>query len=255
LKRIGLLKPDRLVDLLNWIGLPVFVLYLFGMVIFPLFDGKGDWGYVQNVWSRWQGLNVGMLAFISSITAFNISRYNANRQRERDFLAAKAFLPDALSELIDYFESSALIFIQGLKSNRENLVTAEPPILPANYKEVFGNCIRYADPDVGDYLARLLVKLQVHNSRLKNFITYFNAERNNLISYLYRLGELQALVNKLFGFARSEEDFDSGPLEWEDFRNAYKNLKIPIADIYIDDDMNLEAFTKRAISRNKKENT
>ncbi|MEW8626991.1 MAG: hypothetical protein AB2551_14655 [Candidatus Thiodiazotropha sp.] len=91
-------------SVINWIGVPFAFLYFISMFIIPLVDNALNWGGIQNVWDRWQSLNVGMLAFISSITAFNISRFNANKQRERDFLAAKAFLPDALSELIDYFE-------------------------------------------------------------------------------------------------------------------------------------------------------
>ena len=79
----------------------------------------------------------------------------------------------------------------------------------------------------------------------------FYLDRISLISYLYRLGELQALVNNLFDFARSEvEDLDP-LLEWEDFYNAYMNLNIDIAEMYVDENWNLEAFTKRRLSREK----
>jgi hypothetical protein len=78
---------------------------------------------------------------------------------------------------------------------------------------------------------------------------HFHLDRHNLISYLYSLGQLQASVNKLFDFARGEIEFDSDPLNWEDFRNAYANLRIEIDEMHISDEMNLEAFTKRAIAR------
>jgi hypothetical protein len=110
MKRSGILKPDTLVNLLNFVGLPAAILYAFCMLVWPWISGCGDWGYVQGVWDRWQSLNVGMLALVSSITAFNISRYNAAKQRQRDLLAPKAFLPAALSELVSYFKASANIF-------------------------------------------------------------------------------------------------------------------------------------------------
>lgn len=255
LKHIGILKPDTFVTILNWVGIPATIIYIFSMLIYPWIDKSGDWVQVQNVWDRWQSLNVGILAFISSITAFNISRFNAKKQQERDFLAAKAFLPDALSELTGYFKSSAAIYIQAWESRQGQRLEMETPKLSEHYKEVFQQCIRYAEPDVGDYLSKILVKLQVHNSRLRDFVdtsqygTHFSLDKHNLIVYMYRLGELHALVGKLFAFARNEEDFDSTPLNWEDFHNAYGNLDLWTEEFHIDDTMNLEGFTKRAIAR------
>lgn len=261
MKHLGIFKSERLVGLLNFGGLPAIALYVFCMFIFPWIDGRGNWAHVQNVWDRWQGLNVGMLAFTSSIIAFSISKFNAEKQRERDFLASKAFLPAALSELVSYFKASALIFNARWQIEPENWVDSEVPILPQEYKAVFGNCIRHAEPSVGDYLSQILVWLQVHDARLKNYLApqgvpnYIDPDKHSLISYFYRLGELQALVNKLFEFSRNMGEFDSTPLDWEDFRNAYGNLDIPTDEIYIDDQMNLEAFTKRRIAKNVRQDT
>jgi len=255
LKHIGILKPDKLVDLLNWIGVPLALVYIASMFVYPWLDKGWDWNLVQNVWERWQSLNVGMLALVSSITVFNIARFNANKQRERDFQATKAFLPAALSELMHYLELCAAVLAQGWEANRKQPLSAKPPSLPGEYREVFQQCIRHAEPDVGDYLSKILVRLQIHNSRIRDYIeNYENAERvdpnrHNLLTYLYRLGELQALIGKLFSFARSEEQFNNHPLEWEDFRNAFGNLDILVEDYRIDETMNLEGFTKRAIDR------
>ncbi len=256
MKHLGIFKSERLLDLLNFVGLPVAALYAISIFIFPWVDGHGDWTYVQNVWDRWQSLNVGMLAFTSSIIAFNISRFNAEKQRERDFLASKAFLPAALSELVSYFKASASVFKQGWESESGNQPNFESLILPKEYKEIFGTCIRHANPSVGNYLTQILIELQIHDARMRDYITqqgggnHFTPDKYNLIAYFYRLGELQALVNKLFDFARNIAKFDSTPLDWDDFRNAYGNLGIRINRIHIDADMNLEAFTRRAISRN-----
>jgi hypothetical protein len=195
-----------------------------------------------------------MLAFVSSITAFNIARYNAEKQRERDFLAAKAFLPAALSELTSYFKNSATVLRLGWDASSENKNNFSVPELPREYKAVFGHCIRHAEPVVGDYLSRILVWLQIHDSRMRSFVeerrdknSLTTLDKYNLISYFYRLGELQVLVNKLFEFARNMGEFDSSPLNWEDFRNAYGNLDICIEEIVIDDKMNLETYTKTKI--------
>ena len=93
------------IRIINWIGALILGIYLYSMVIFPLFEGNFSWKYLQSVWHSWQGLNVGILAFVSSVIALNISRYNANKQRERNFIAARAFLPEAFSELTKYFNS------------------------------------------------------------------------------------------------------------------------------------------------------
>lgn len=255
MRNLGIFQPEKLIGFLTFVGLPAAVFYFICMFVFPWVDGNFVWSHVQNVWDRWQSLNVAMLAFVSSITAFNISKFNAEKQREREFLASKAFLPAALSELVSYFKASAALLEAGWESEPGNRPAFLAPVLPQEFKEVFASCIRHAEPSVGDYLSLILVRLQVHDARLRGYIDQrgdndqFNPDKYNLITYFYRLGELQALVGKLFEFARNNGDFDSTPLDWETFRNAYGNLDIEIDNIRIDDNMNLEAFTKRAISR------
>lgn len=256
MKLLGILRLDYLVNFLNFIGIPLAVLYAFCMFVWPFISGSCSWGYVQDVWDRWQSLNVGMLALVSSIIALNISSYNAEKQRNRDFLAAKTFLPMVFSELISYFKDSAKVLRSCWSSNNEEGDTLKIPELPREYKSIFQECIRHAEPNVGEYLANINVWLQIHDARIRSYVehhadkNYINPDKHNLITLFYRLGELQALVSKLFEFARSMGEFDSSPLKWEDFRNAYFNLDILVEDIRIDDLMNLEGFTKREISRN-----
>ncbi|RLW63950.1 MAG: hypothetical protein B6D73_14270 [gamma proteobacterium symbiont of Stewartia floridana] len=106
-----------------------------------------------------------------------------------------------------------------------------------------------------DYLAKILVKLQIHISRLRGFVRDFNDQSHIgmykpiIVSYLYGLGELYALVAKLFPFARNEENMDYTPLDWDDFHNAYENLKI-WTDLHHVEGLDLEGLTKRAIERN-----
>ena len=111
MKRLGFFKPDIIIGAANCIGLPLTVVFAFSMIVWPWIAGRGNWGHVQDVWDRWQSLNVGLMAFIASVAAFNIARYNADRQRARDFLAAKASLPATLSSLNSYFNASARLLL------------------------------------------------------------------------------------------------------------------------------------------------
>ena len=229
------------------------------MFIFPWLAGKGSWEYVQAVWDRWQSLNTGALAFLASLIAFNISRFNENRQREREFVAAKAFLPSTLSGLMEYFSQCANLYGTLWQSNGAASIPIQHPRLPADYREVFSNCVRHADAAVGSYLSNILVQLQVQEARLREVVANSIADpshavdRHTLIVYVFRLGELYALVGNLFGFARGEEPFEDRSLTWENFRNAYGILDLDVDEIFIDETMNLQAFTKRRLDRVKEQ--
>lgn len=253
MKHIGIVKADTMVSIMNWVGIPLFAFYFLSMLVFPCLTG--DWIYIQEVWDRWQTFNVGVLAFISSVIAFNIAKYNANKQRERQFIAARAFMPHALSELTAYCKLSSKLLREAWEKlsdseSRPSPLAAELPELPESYKETFSRCISEADPEVADYLADILVKLQVHHSKIKELKSCIGQNSGmrfspqNIISYLFSLGELQALINRIFGFARGMEPFDESRIDWEDYRNAYSNFDIDFEEV---DD--LAGFTKRTISR------
>ncbi len=255
LRRIGLLDRGNLVYLVNILGGTAIICYVIAMLLYPWIDGHWTWSHVQEVWDRWQALNVGVLAFLSSLIAFNIAGYNADRQRERNFIAAKAFLPAALSELISYFKASARVLKKSWETDGQGFAETKKPDLPESYKSVFADCIRYASPEVGDYLANILVRLQVHDARLTGLlhpdeeVDIHVVAKHSVLTYLYRLGELQAIVSLLFDFARGETEFQFRKLEWEDFRNAFGNLNLWTDDFIIDDTFNLKAFTERQISK------
>ncbi len=215
----------------------------------------GDWTYVQNVWNRWQSFNVGMLAFTSSLIAFSISKYNSEQQRKREFIASRAFLPEALSELTDYLELCAEVLIEAyprakdIDDQCDTPLKSKVPDLPPLYRRVFSDCIRHSEPDVAEYLSNILVLLQVNHSRLSTLCTEFKANTDviqsseNIMSYVYCLGELQALINKTFEFARAKKEFDSEKLTIGNLNNAYLNLEI------LDTVDGLQAFTERMLSK------
>jgi hypothetical protein len=235
-----------------------FLAYIYFMFINPFFDG--GWNTALKVWSAWQPLNVGFLALASSFVAFYIAHYNAEKQRVREFVAAKAFLPEALSELTSYFKQSAILYAEAYrrasdKSDRcKTQLNSVLPTLPRDYKSVFSQCIHSATPKVGEHLANILSQLQVHHARLNSEYEGFNPDSNmlkipsNIMSNIFCLGKLQVLVNKTFSFARGTEEIDFSPLTRDEFITAYRNLDIEIEEI-----KDLLEFTGRACNRMKNE--
>jgi hypothetical protein len=229
MEKTGFSKTDARVSLWTWVSVPIFLLYAICMYAYPAFRNGWDWEQTQNVWDRWQTLNAGVLAILASFIALNISKYHENKQREWRFIAARAFLPSALSELIGYFKLSAAVLSEAYgcveKNQYPTQLKAVLPTLPVSYVETFRQCIDQAEPQVGEYLADILVNLQVHHSRLTELHQGLTKPGHMVwttltpMSYIYSLGKLYALVGKLFPFARGEEPFDMTDLVWEDYRN------------------------------------
>jgi len=147
------------------------------MLIEPWFASQPwSWIYVQEVWDRWQTFNAAVIAFVSSLVAFNISRYNENKKREREFVAVKALLPHALSELTKYFKESSVFLISVWNQLDENpdsrpILKSELPVLPSTFQPIFTDAIKFAEPDVAEYLANVMRGLQIHNARLLDMRT------------------------------------------------------------------------------------
>jgi len=255
-KHIGIVKPDNWINILNWLGIPLIIIYFVSMFMYPFLIGKMDWSYTQNVWHNWQSLNVGMLAFISSLIAFNISRINAEKQRGREFIAARAFLPEALTSLSSYLKLCSPILKEAWYRANDKTDKCKTPLknsvpeLPLIYKDIFSRCIAYSESDVAEHLARILTHLQIHHSRLESLKNDFSEQSdsvmisNTIMSCIYSLGELQALINRTYDFARGQEGFNGKPLKIEEFWSAYFGLDIEAEDIG-----DLSGFTQRAVKR------
>ena len=215
----------------------------------------GDWKYVQEVWDRWQTFNAGAVAFLASLIALNIAKLNENSQREREFIAAKAYLPSTLSSLIEYYKQSARTLSSLWSPSAANGAQIHLPSSPTDYRDVFSNCIRHAEPAVGTYLSNVLTLLQIHEARMKDAVGSFQTRggaatnQSNLITYLMRLGELYALAANLFEFARGKSPFQDKQLAWEDLRQAFSLLDLEPDEFSIDEKVNLTAFTQRWLVR------
>lgn len=256
MSNVNLTAPNTYVQIINVFGWALIAVYALSMFVLPAIEANWDWSEIQRVWDRWQTLNTGMLAFLSSLIAFNISRYNAEQQRKRDFIAERSFLPEAFSELTTYCKSSMAVFVVAWRravdpADRCNTaLSSDQPELPDQYREVFRASIRTAPPEFAEILSYLLVKIQVHHSRMTALFEEFEdstclIRHQSIVSYLYCIAEIQALINKNFQFTRGEESaIFSSELNWEDYRSA-----LSVNDVEIDEIADLEGFIKRAITR------
>jgi hypothetical protein len=235
---------------INWLCVVIGIPYLISMLIYP--STQGDWEHIHTVWYTWQSFNTGVLALAASIFALNSVRYTEEKKRQRNFIAARAFLPQALSELSSYFESSSRLVIEAWERAKDGgdpcktPLRAECPKLPAGYQQVFKDCISEAPPEVAEHFAYVLVRLQIHHSRMESLVRDFVEDSNavhiplSLMTYVFALAELQGLVNQLFKFSRGMGSFDNKPLSEGSFNSCYRNW-----DVEIDENDGLKGFTQR----------
>ena len=230
------------------LGVPFFI----SMVVYPF--SIGNWEHVHSVWHYWQSLNAGILAFVASVIALNAVKYSEEKKRQRTFVAARAFLPQALSELSRYFESCSEAYIEAwFRAKDENdrcksSLKSPLPKIPDNFQKVFKECIAEAQPNVGEHLAYILMRLQIHQSRIESMYSEFSKNSEdiqihyNIMSYIFALAELQCLINQLFGYSRGIEDFDNSPLKMDSFVSVYGSWNI-------EDENDLIEFTERNHSK------
>lgn len=220
-----------IIKLSKWVGAPLFSIYLIAMVAFPLFSG--DWQYIQNVWDRWQGFNVGVLALLSSWAVFYITTYRDKVREDREFKAAIAKLPSALSDLCEYLKQSADFYKKAWEAIDTNKNFNEVlPQQPEHYKQDISDCIVYAPPEVADWMRSILGEMQVHNARvrdLKNEIDASNRsfmDSHNLLGYIYRLATVRAMIERLFPYTRDGKPYDLSSLKLSDLEVAYSAIKV-----------------------------
>ncbi|EGS1997376.1 hypothetical protein C1S86_25825 [Vibrio parahaemolyticus] len=220
------------------------------MLVYPF--TVGDWAYVHSVWFTWQSLNTGVLAFVASIFALNAVRYSEEKKRQRNFIASKAFLPQALSELSSYCNACAPLVIEAWRRTQDRTDRCNTPLisklpkLPDSYQQVFKECISEATPEVAEHLAYILVRLQIHHSRTESLVEEFLPESKitpvsiSLMTQVFALAELQSLMSQLFDYARGTKGFDNSPLSASSFFSFYR-----LWNIEIEENEDLKGFTER----------
>lgn len=236
---IGWLKSSTFLWILNYVGIPATLVYFISMCIAPWLDG--GWDHVHQVWLDWQTLNTGVIAFISSIIAFNISNYTAEKQREREFVAARALLPQNLDDLLNYIEKSKnLIFrAEYCKATNTAFVGITPPKIDTNILTTIQSCIRHATPEVANYLANILNLLQIHGSRLDLLCARKKMPSQFFNMLYYEMAILRINVDKLFPLARGEESELRSP----SINKELIDLSYHILNIFYDSHEGLEKYT------------
>ena len=197
----------------------VILVYICCMFVYPYCSGGYDWDYFIWVLGYWQTLNAAMIALFSSFIAFimmlfklNVERENLEKERERNFTASRAFLPNVFYDLTVYCEKCAKLQmvafrktqeverlekemeeLKKLDNNKEkfNKIQVVQKMLkkaravkldygfvnlPDSYTEVFRRCIKYANQEVSLYLSELITKLQIHNARINDLVSNFHQD-------------------------------------------------------------------------------
>ncbi|MGY4025495.1 hypothetical protein ACW5WQ_05980 [Aeromonas rivuli] len=156
-----------------------------------------------------------MIALLASIIALAAAMYSEHQKRERDLLAAKALLPEALTQLIYFCKHSAgLLEDAYIKRNEPN---SEPYLLYINgdiyqipewVSSAFQGCIVAAEKPDAIYMADILAELQIIRARLVSIHDDSNKDMellvmpDELISHIRQLGCFVAKVTALFPYAR-----------------------------------------------------
>lgn len=227
-------KKVNLIDLLIYFAV---FLYVLAMFMYPLY--QGSWGHLHSVLLDWQTLNAAIIAFIAAWLTFQITRYKESEHEKRELIAAKAFLPNALSELIVFYKSSAKVL-----ENYHTILLADVerplgdrgevlalPEMPQEYKTAFKECIKYAEAEEGRKLAYILESLQVHNSRVHLINDYLTGTCKTIVGHdftlvcLLRLAELYVVTIGLFNYARNATENQQHTL-LESFDIAYRSLEL-----------------------------
>lgn len=215
-------------------------LYLCFMFIEP-FLNNGTNGLIQ-VLKDWQTLNAAFIALFASVIALYATQYNVIKQKERDFIASKAFLPEALSELTEYLESSSKLLLEAYKRESDQADTCKTPLeeelptLPKKYRVTFRECIHSGEYEISEYLSEILRDLQIHNSRMVNTYQEFSDLRtfirspSNKISEIYELAKIYSRIGRLYPFARNEERLDNSSIKRDEMINTFSNLDIDDID-------------------------
>jgi hypothetical protein len=221
----------------------ILVPYFFAMLVYPLIFHQASWESIQKVWHYWQSLNVGMLAFSASVIALKATRYAAEMQRDRDFSASKAFLPESLDELTACLRECIPLLEEAYARVKDESDRCKTPlvtnaaILSGEYRNTFKECMRYASPNEGDYLASVLLKLQIYLARIEGLKNSFSASSGMIVTTqtiygrMYDSAELQAMINQLFPFARGMEKFNGLSLDKRKMLGGYFSLNV-IPDNY-----------------------
>lgn len=223
------------------------LVYIASMLIFPLIASGGNLEYLHGVWHNWQTLNAGILAFLAALVGLYLARLNAEEYRQRKLSAAKAFLPNTLSDLNTYFKCSADFYVNIWDKSKllsSDCTASFLSVLPLNSIEIFSRCVEYGDSDFSKYITYILNRLQIHHSRITGIEDIADSLQysNLILDSLYRLCELYALVIRLYPFLRDDnKSLDDSSLRLDEVCCAFRMLELDTTAVNSDEFYELAA--------------
>ena len=178
------------------------------------------WCEIYGFLKDWQTLIGALIALIAAILTIRVMRRQASdentrheNQLKRKEMAARAQMPDALSEMIAYIRASGE-YLTGQ--------SAEPPEQPLSAITTLKQVIEHIDDKAAQRTFELVSWYQVQRVRMMaEAPPQAEPERGER---LYDAVLLQAYANSLFDYARNEAT--TAPTEkpsFEDMITAYKN--------------------------------
>lgn len=173
---------------------------------------------------EWQTLVSAVLALVAA--GFTIRKIGEqiklqqeqfDQTNESKFWSARAHLPDALSAVAGYTEAG------GLALRDES---AEVPEYPTREISELKSAIEHLHPGAAKRVFKLLVDLQVVNSRLRQYLQERTEGRNpdqGLAELYYDVANIRALVDSIYDYARGDhEEIDDSPLSVEDLLSGLR---------------------------------
>ncbi|MHA1540343.1 MAG: hypothetical protein ACTSXQ_07695 [Alphaproteobacteria bacterium] len=167
---------------------------------------------------EWQTLIASTIAFFASIFAIKCTMLSEKKQTERNFIAARAFLPEAIRQIECYCEDSIATLMDGYKKIDEKVrcidacdLRRDVPNQPMESYDNLKECILYASCEFGSYLSSMLSLIQIHHSNMEG---YFQSDssgifvsKNNIILSMHIACYINALASNLYEYARGTEEF------------------------------------------------
>ncbi len=249
------LKVVKKIDPLTSVVTVSLAIYATCMIVAPFIIGDFRWAYVQSVWDRWQGFNVGVLALASSVVALKISNHRLKIQQAQNLKAAKALLPASLSEICELLTLHSEIYKDLFEGKISEAHYPSRLKVTPTLRENFSDCIKLAQEDAGRLLVEILSIMQVFDARSNETEIRDQdpslLDKYHIIKMLLSLAEIRVRVNKLFPWARGLEDIAECTLSMDDFTTAYLNLDINVENYSVNETLTLAGFTKSRIEEKR----
>lgn len=153
--------------------------------------------------NKWQTLVSGILALVAGVGAVWVVLKQTREQRDqhadllkRKRLAARAQMPEALSDLVG-FARGCVQYVDGRR--------AEAPSKPVDAIEKLRDAIEFVDTKPAEAIFELVSFYQVHNSRLFDDDRRVGGANADAQAY-YDAATLFFLTNRLYDYARNQAE-------------------------------------------------